>query len=66
MYKNVKGEMARRGLTLKDVASKLKISISTLSSKMNGKYNFTLNEAKQIKKVLDTELTLEELFEEAS
>lgn len=64
MYPNVRAEFARRGLTLEVVSEKLNISISTLSLKMN-KGGFTLKEAKQIKEILNTDIPLEELFEEA-
>lgn len=64
MYKNVKAEFARKGLTLELVAKELGITISTLSQKMNGKYPFTLNEAKAIKNVLEVDIPLEILFEE--
>jgi transcriptional regulator with XRE-family HTH domain len=64
MYKNVKAEFARKGLTLEIVAKELGVTVSTLSQKMNGKYPFTLNEAKTIKKVLEVDIPLEILFEE--
>lgn len=64
MYKNVKAEFARKGLTLEVVAKELGVTVSTLSQKMNGKYPFTLNEAKAIKKVLEVDIPLEILFEE--
>lgn len=66
MYRNAKAEMTRRGLKLEDVATKMDMTISTLSQKLNGKYPFTLNEAKQFKIIVETDLPLEVLFEEAS
>lgn len=66
MYPNLKAEFARLGLTLGEVAPVLNMSVPTLSLKMNGKYAFTLNEAKSLKKdVLKTDIPLEVLFEEA-
>lgn len=62
MYGKAKGLMTERRLTLKMVASKMKIGISTLSQKLNGKSPFTLNEAKKFKEVVGTDLSLEELF----
>lgn len=66
MYPNLKAEMARKGFTLADVSKVLGVRVSTVSDKFNGKYPISLNEAKKIKKMLDVDLTLEELFEEAS
>lgn len=62
MYPNVRAEMARQNLTLKAVARELNIRIGTLSGKLNGKYPITLAEAKAIKKVVKTDLPIEELF----
>lgn len=64
MFKNLKAEFVRDGLTLEVVAKELGITVSTLSLKMNGKYPFTLNEAKKIKNILKADIPLEILFEE--
>ena len=66
MYPNVKAEIARKGITLEVIAKALGITLTTLSLKMNGKYQFTLKEAKKIKNVLGVDIPLEVLFEEAS
>lgn len=67
MYPNLKAEFTRQGLTLDKVAPVLGVTVSTLSQKMTGKYPFTLNEARTIKRdVLKTDLSIEHLFEEAS
>ena len=66
MYKNAKAEMTRRGLTLSIVASEMKIGVSTLSQKLNGISPITLIEARQFKKIVKTDLPLEELFKEVS
>lgn len=65
MYPNVKAEIARRGLTLEKISGIMGISISTLSGKLNGKYPFSLNEAKTVKTILGVDMPLEELFREA-
>lgn len=65
MYKNAKAEMVRQGLRLEDVASIMGKTISTISLKLNGKYPFTLNEAKQFKEIVKSDLPLEILFEES-
>ena len=63
MYKNIEAEIARNGLTRKQIAKKLGLSNSTESLKLNGKANITLGEAIEIKKILKTDMTLENLFE---
>jgi len=63
MYKNVKAEMSRKGITLEDLAEALGKTVSTVSQKINGKYPITLAEAKIIKSRLGVALPLEELFE---
>ena len=64
MYQNLRAELARKGLTLTDVANELGVRLATISDKMNGKYPITLNEAKKIKRFLNVDLPLEELFKE--
>ncbi len=64
MYPTVRAEMARRKITLKDLADdpEIKCTTSTMSFKLNGKAPLTFAEAVRIKEILGTELTLEELF----
>lgn len=64
MYPEVRGEMAKKNITLAMIVlnDRVNCNISTLSQKLNGKYPLTLNEAVGIKEVLESELTLEELF----
>ena len=63
-YPNLNAELARQGVTLQEVADHLGITLATASNKKNGKYEFTLTQAKQIKAYLKTDIPLEELFEE--
>ena len=70
MYPNVKAEMARKNLTLETIVKRLqergsKITIANLSLKLNGKTKLTLKEAKALKSVIETDVPLEKLFEEA-
>jgi hypothetical protein len=73
MYPNLKAEFARKNLTLADVVAELrkkgmKMTIGTLSTKMNKKnkkLTFSFDEAVALKQILNTDLPLEELFEEA-
>lgn len=68
MYPNVRAEFARAGLTLESVAKELGISVGTLSVKLQGKFNVSLNEAKKIKEIIKRktgrDIPIEELFEE--
>lgn len=58
----LRGEMAKRMYTVSKMSKDLGISICSLSTKLNGKYPFTLNEAKKIKELLGTDMSLDELF----
>ena len=67
MYPNIRGEMARKGLTQKDIVVELKkrgftMVVPTFSAKLNGKFDFTFAEAVAIKSILGTTMSLEDLF----
>lgn len=62
MYSNLRAEMARRNITGQEMAEKIGITNGTFSLKFNGKSEFTLDEALKIKNVLETDLSVEELF----
>lgn len=66
MYPNLNAEMARHNITRGELGESIGWAPSTTSLKLNGKTEISLNEAKEIKKIVKTELPLEELFEEAS
>lgn len=57
MYYKLKGIMAEKQITQKMLADKLDISISTLNFKINGKSNFTLNEAIKISEILGADIS---------
>lgn len=68
MFPNLRAEMARRRITMRELCKELnergiKIALSTLSQKINGKYEFTLEEADAIQAVLQTDIPLDILFE---
>jgi len=63
MFRNLKAEMARSGLTTQDIANILKIHRSTISAKINGKREFTLSEMQTIQKEIFPNLTIDYLFE---
>lgn len=64
MYRNAKAAMVKVGLILEDLSSNLGGTVSTWSLKLNGKAPITLNEAKGFKRLVNTDMSLEELFEE--
>ena len=67
-YPNLKAEIARSGLTYNEILERgkkdgrLDCTISTLSLKINGKAEFTLSESMALKDIIDTDLSLSELF----
>lgn len=64
MYPNLNAEIARAGLSRKDIASRLHISDSALSYKMRGKTPFTWDEVLLIQRILPvTGLPIEKLFQ---
>ena len=71
-YPNLKAEIARSGLTYNEILERgkkdgrLDCTISTLSLKINGKAEFTLNESMALKEIIGTDLTLNELFKNES
>ena len=64
MYPNLRAEMARYNITIRDLAATLGVTHSTMSNKLSKKGRLTLTEAKKIKKRVRTDLALDVLFEE--
>ena len=64
MYPEIRGEMAKKNITLAMIVqnSKVNCNVGTLSLKLNCKAPITLIEAMGIKEALGSALTLEELF----
>lgn len=62
MYRNAKAEMVRAGINLETLAAKMKNTVATWSEKLNGKRIITLDEAKKFKKIVKSDLPIEELF----
>lgn len=63
MYNNLRAEMARKGLTIQDLADTLGVRYATVCDKLNGKYRFYYDEAKKIKDTFFPECEIEYLFE---
>lgn len=64
MYKNIEAQIIKSGLDKKIIAEKLGININTLYCKLSGKTSFSLNEAKMLKEIIQSDQSIEELFEE--
>lgn len=62
MLRNLKAEMARESIKAKDLAEHLNVRTATIYDKLNGHYDFTLNEALRIKKYFFPTHNLEYLF----
>lgn len=63
MYRELLGEMVKKGLTKKRLAEKLGVTEKTLFNKLNGKTDFTWNEVKKIRNIVSPTSSLEKLFE---
>ena len=63
MHNNLRAEMARKGLTMSDLADLLGVRHATISDKINGKFRFYYDEAVKIKNAFFPDLSLEYLFE---
>lgn len=65
MYPNLKAEMARVSMTMLGLSERTGIPYSTLNQKINGKTEFTFQEAVDIRKALGVSVPLDELFDKA-
>lgn len=63
MFPNLRAEMARKNFTAQILSEKTLIPYSTLTPKLRGEKPITLGEAKKIKKALETEISIDELFD---
>lgn len=63
MFRNLRAEMARAGLSGIQIAAKIEICEKAFSQKLNGKSEFTRMEMMRIKRLLPKGLTLEYLFD---
>lgn len=63
-YKNLRAEMARNGVTIKEIAELLGVRFATVSDKMNGRSRFFCDEAIKIKRKFFPNLPIEYLFDD--
>ena len=65
LYRNLLAEMARQGMTVRELADRLGVGYGSLYKKLRGTYQLTLSDAKKINAILqekDDTLTLDILF----
>lgn len=62
MYRFLKGEIAKSNYSMKMLAEELGMSDKTLRNKVNGITDFTWPEALAIRKLINPEANIEELF----
>ncbi len=63
MHRVLRAEMVKKGKSILWLSSKIGVSEKTLRNKINGDTDFTLPEAQAIRRLLESDLTLDELFE---
>ena len=63
MFPNLDAELARKRITRSELAKKLHRSPTTLSLKLNGKAPLTLKECIEIKNAVETDISIDELFQ---
>ena len=66
IYENIRVEMARRDLTIIDIANRIGMSRTTLSRKLSGKSPFLVDEAFAIQKACFPDVDVTALFKECS
>ena len=62
MFKNLKAEMARQGITLVKIAEDLQLSYESIRNKFNGKTEFLRSEMLKIRNTYFPSCTLDYLF----
>ncbi len=63
MFHNLDIELTKARMTRRELAKSIGVTPTTMSLKLNGKSSISLKECIDIKKILQSELTIEDLFE---
>lgn len=63
-YKNLRAEMARNGVTIKQIAESLGVRFATVSDKLNGRSRFFCDEVIHIKRKFFPNHSIEYLFDD--
>lgn len=66
MFRNIEIIIFQKGLSKREIAQKLGMTYNTLLLKLSGKATFTLDEALKLKEILESSLSIEELFDPAA
>ncbi|WP_052446784.1 hypothetical protein [Candidatus Soleaferrea massiliensis] len=66
MYKQIEAQLVSIGMTKREMAQQLGIGYNTLLLKLKGDSKFTLDEALAIKKLIQSEESIERLFERSA
>lgn len=61
-YPNLRGEMAKRGMTPFSLCKKIGIAYATMTAKMNGSREWKWSEILALKKAIGTDMPIEILF----
>ena len=66
-YPNIRAEMARKNITVTMLARdpEINCTVGTMSRKLSGKDDLKCREIKAIKRILETNMTIDELLEES-
>ena len=62
-YLNLKAEMAKRNISIEDIAQLLKIHRNSVANKINGRSRFTVDEALLIRDTFFPNLSTDYLFQ---
>lgn len=62
LYRNLKGEMVKKDLTITKLAGLIGVTEKTLRNKINGDTEFTWSEVCSIHKIVNPKMPKEELF----
>lgn len=62
MYRELLGEMMKRGITRKQLAKKIGISDKTIRNKISGRTDFNWSEVQAIRDIVAPDFSIEELF----
>lgn len=66
MFRNIEIIIFQKNLSKREIAKKLGMTYNTLLLKLSGKATFTLDEALKLKEILESSLSIEELFDPAA
>ena len=62
MYSFLRGEMFKSGISIVSLSKEIGVSEKTLRNKIKGETDFTWPEAKTIRKIVNPNMSMEELF----